>query len=87
MLRELGDRCHEAECLVGLGEAQEEAGDFGAARATWGRALEILERINPLEADRIRGRLDGPAASVPRVGVPGRAIAGSSRADEVSLKR
>jgi DNA-binding SARP family transcriptional activator len=59
LFREVGDRYQEADSMVGLGDAQADTGDPAAARGTWRRALAVLERLNPPEADRIRARLDG----------------------------
>jgi len=65
LFRELGDRYQEADTMVGLGDAQADAGNPDAARATWRRALTILVPLNPPEADRVRSRLTGkPAADL-----------------------
>ena len=65
LYREVGNRYEEADSMVGLGDAQADAGNTAGARATWRRALTILERLNPPEADRIRARLDGAPPAVP----------------------
>jgi DNA-binding SARP family transcriptional activator/Tfp pilus assembly protein PilF len=63
---EIGDRYHEAGSYLGLGDAQLEAVGPAAARASWRRALAILESIPHEDADQARGRLASlPADSRP----------------------
>jgi hypothetical protein len=64
--QELTDRFNEADTLNHLGDAHHDAGDIQAARATWARAVRILDEIDHPDGDRVRAKLDlarGPAAA------------------------
>ncbi|GIJ43390.1 SARP family transcriptional regulator [Virgisporangium aliadipatigenens] len=55
LLREIGDRYHEAETLVRLGDNAQAAGASGAA--DWREALRILTDLDNPVADAVRSRL------------------------------
>jgi tetratricopeptide (TPR) repeat protein len=46
LYQELTDRFNEADTLNHLGDAHQHAGDIQAARATWARAVRILDEID-----------------------------------------
>ncbi|WP_051174153.1 ATP-binding protein [Amycolatopsis orientalis] len=54
---ELGDDYDAAKTLVNLGDAHDATGDDTGARAAWGRALLIFERLDHSDADSVRARL------------------------------
>ncbi|GAB7046384.1 hypothetical protein [Catenuloplanes indicus] len=60
--REAGDRYHEADTLIHLGDCHRDEGDPDAARAAWGHARRILTELrHPAAAtveDRFRTRCD-----------------------------
>jgi tetratricopeptide (TPR) repeat protein len=56
LYRDLGDRYHEATTLDHLGATQDAVGD-PAARATWRRALAILDELEHPDGDAVRAKL------------------------------
>ncbi|WP_433723756.1 BTAD domain-containing putative transcriptional regulator [Actinoplanes sp. CA-051413] len=62
--RRLGDQHGEADTLKHLGNAHEAAGCPGRARDAWELAVQLLETINPLEAERLRARIPEPAETL-----------------------
>ncbi len=60
--RTLGDRYHQSQTLVYLGEAQGGIGRPSAARNAWRQALTILEELHHPDVARVRSLLDVPAA-------------------------
>jgi hypothetical protein len=81
------------EVLAHLGDTQQSAGDSGAARDSWQRALAIFDQLGLPDADQIRARLrrldrsatgdvdrepQRPAAPPVRPGAPRAAAAASS---------
>ena len=70
LYRELADRFNEADTLDHLGDAQLSAGDVGAARRTWTRALRIFDEIDHPDGDQVRAKLSrasrqpGPGSAV-----------------------
>ena len=65
LLRDVGDRYNEADTLTNLGDTHASAGETGAARDAWLRALSILDNLDHPDADEVRARLaqDGRSAS------------------------
>jgi hypothetical protein len=59
LMRELGDRYHEARALVSLGDNHETAGQPDDARAAWLDAVRLLDEIGHADAAEVRARLDG----------------------------
>jgi predicted TPR repeat methyltransferase len=57
LFAELGDRYNQADTLTRLGDVHLSAGDAGAARRAWVRALRILEEIDHADASRVRAKL------------------------------
>ncbi|GAB3427373.1 ATP-binding protein [Flindersiella endophytica] len=57
LFREIGNRLQEAEVLTRLGDAQLAAGQVGAARVAWRRALSVLEDLGHEGAGPVRDRL------------------------------
>jgi len=55
--RELGDRSGEACVLVHLGDAHEKAGGLAAAGEAWRHSLDILDELNPAQAETVRAKL------------------------------
>src|SRR5262249_13761565 len=53
----VGDRCSEALALSSLGDTLDAAGDAGAARDAWRRALHPLDQLGHPDAEAIRARL------------------------------
>ena len=62
LIRDVGDRMHEAVVLDHLGDALHAAGD-AAARAAWRQAIDILVHVDHPSAERIRAKLRDPAAT------------------------
>ncbi|MGM1058902.1 BTAD domain-containing putative transcriptional regulator [Saccharothrix sp. Mg75] len=58
LFRLLGDGFREAWGLVFTGDAHRAAGDEPRARATWARALTLLERLGHDDGGAVRARLD-----------------------------
>jgi tetratricopeptide (TPR) repeat protein len=58
--RELADRFNEADTLDQLGNVQRSAGDLGAARQTWTRAVRIFDEIDHPDGEQVRS----PATTV-----------------------
>jgi tetratricopeptide (TPR) repeat protein len=53
--------------LIGLGEAEQEAGDIAATAAAWRRAHDLLRTIDPERAGQLHGRLEAlPVHAYPR---------------------
>jgi tetratricopeptide (TPR) repeat protein len=67
--RDLADRFNEADTLDQLGNVQRSAGDLGAARRTWTRAVGIFDEIDHPDGDQVRAKLDG-APGGPEPGPP-----------------
>lgn len=64
LLSELSHIYHQATVLSYLGDAHHDAGEPGAARETWIRALAILDDLHHPDADQVRAKLqDIDAAS------------------------
>lgn len=62
LFRDLGDRYFVADTLSHLARTQWAAGDPDAARASWQRALDILDRLGHAAAESVRAvlkELDG----------------------------
>jgi DNA-binding SARP family transcriptional activator/tetratricopeptide (TPR) repeat protein len=57
LFRGLGDRYNEATTLTNLGDVRLSAGDSGAARRSWAKALRIFEEIDHADASRVRAKL------------------------------
>ncbi|MBV8455596.1 MAG: tetratricopeptide repeat protein, partial [Acetobacteraceae bacterium] len=57
MCGELGDRYHEADSLVSLGDAHHAFGDPELARIAWQRALTILEQLDHPRAGLVRAKI------------------------------
>ena len=57
LYRLLHDDYLEADTLVHIGDSQAAAGDGGEARASWRRALLILEHLSHPDAESVRRRL------------------------------
>lgn len=55
--REAAERYYEATTLTHLGDSHRAAGQPELARGAWRRALEILEQLGHLDAERVRARL------------------------------
>ncbi|MBB5873537.1 DNA-binding SARP family transcriptional activator [Allocatelliglobosispora scoriae] len=51
------DRYYEADVLDHLGDSYRAAGDTAAARSAWTQAVEILDQLGHLDADRVRIKL------------------------------
>jgi tetratricopeptide (TPR) repeat protein len=58
--RELADRFNEADTLDQLGNVQRSAGDLGAARQTWTRAVRNFDEIDHPDGEQVRS----PATTV-----------------------
>ncbi len=54
---EIGIRHHQAEVLSHLGDTHQASGNRAAARASWDRALAILEDLHHPDADQARAKL------------------------------
>ena len=54
IVRQLGDRMRQAECLHELGRLRELAGDRGQARVYWRQALAVFSQLRVPEADEVR---------------------------------
>src|SRR5262249_37814425 len=64
LLRDLGDRYHEATTLTHLGDTHHTAGNPDAARDAWQQALTILDQLDHPHADTVRAKLhQTPAGS------------------------
>lgn len=57
LYRGAGERYYEAVTQIHLGETQLAAGDAQSARATWARALDILDELGHPDAEPVRARL------------------------------
>jgi predicted TPR repeat methyltransferase len=57
VIREVGDRYHEADTLVHLGDARHAAGEHAAAETAWRDALKILDLLGHTAAAKVRARL------------------------------
>jgi tetratricopeptide (TPR) repeat protein len=62
ILDELGYAHQMAVTLISAGDAYEAAGDAGAARDAWHRALAVLDALRHPDAEQVRAKLDGLAA-------------------------
>ncbi|HZM80280.1 MAG TPA: BTAD domain-containing putative transcriptional regulator [Candidatus Limnocylindrales bacterium] len=63
--RATGDRYREAETLVHLGDSHFAAdGGAAAARASWQKAVAILDRIGHPDAEQVRAKLDNPSVAL-----------------------
>lgn len=51
------DRYNEADTLNSLGDCELAAGEPGAARATWSKALEILEELRHPDSEKVSAKL------------------------------
>jgi tetratricopeptide (TPR) repeat protein len=57
LYRDLADQFNEADSLAHLGDVQLSAGDTGAARRTWSRALRIFDEIGHPDGGLVVARL------------------------------
>jgi hypothetical protein len=57
--REIGDRPHEAETLVHIGELEQAAGNVDGARRAWRASLVIRIEIGHPEVASLRAMIDG----------------------------
>nr|WP_275402381.1 AfsR/SARP family transcriptional regulator [Streptomyces sp. SID13031] len=57
LFQAVGDRYNEADTLASLGDVHHAAGDDGAARIAWARALGVLELLEHADADALRAKL------------------------------
>jgi DNA-binding SARP family transcriptional activator/tetratricopeptide (TPR) repeat protein len=57
ILKEFGDKYHEARGRHQLGDVHRDAGDLDAARDAWQRALQVLDELNHPEAGEVRQKL------------------------------
>jgi hypothetical protein len=53
----MGDRYHEADASVHLGDAYASASDVAAADRIWRHALAILEDLGHADVDSVRAKL------------------------------
>jgi DNA-binding SARP family transcriptional activator/tetratricopeptide (TPR) repeat protein len=57
LLEHIGDQYQLTRALTHLGDAQQAAGDPGAARQTWLSALTILDELDHPDADQVRAKI------------------------------
>jgi hypothetical protein len=57
--RQLGEQYYQAEALLNIADAQAGAGDTDSARQAMRSALDILDKIDHPDAERIRAKLGG----------------------------
>ncbi len=63
LFRRTGDRYSEASTLHKVGDSYRSVGDTAAARASWQRALSVLDDLGHPDADDIRARLQALATA------------------------